>query len=521
MNFLGSDKRIIGNFQLDDYQADAIKDIYNYSYNILSKENKKQVLLHAPVGSGKTVMGAFVVNFFKRQMDELGYNESISFIWISPDTGGINEQSKDSFLDILQDVKVLDIQQGKTENKIPENTILFVNWEKLTKNANLMKKDTEETVFRDVLENTKTKKVLIIDEAHIDWTANKDSEVLEIIDPDLIINLTATPDKRLLDRVDEDHIVYISYKTVQDAGIIKDRVIVNDGLDENINYQEDKNRTSNKKIPLLNVEEILLEKAIEKREYLEVLNKQINKERFLKPLVLIQIPNTNALEDISKEYVYDFLRSRAIEEKNIGIWLANTKKNIDDLNDSKVEYLITKQAVATGWDCPRAHVLVKLRETGSVNFDIQTLGRVMRIPRGLDYSNIDLKSAYVYTPHETFKYRGAISNSEKKSIEDLTKEKNKAILKDDFKKKIGLMGVPMYKRIRIKDTFLTSETLYNFLEAEITKGNFIFKRSAMIEVKSKETIDEIDVEKDIELKDDVIQKELTITELKRIYERNS
>lgn len=517
MEFLGNDKRVIGKFQLDDYQADAIKNIYNCSYNILSKKSKEQILLHAPVGSGKTVMGAFAVNFFKRQMNELGYNEHISFIWISPDTGGINEQSKDSFLDILQDVRVLDIQQGKTENEIPEDTILFVNWEKLTKDANLMKKDTEETVFRDILKNTKTKKVLIIDEAHIDWTSNKDSEVLEIIDPDLTINLTATPDKRLLDRVAEDHMIYISYKTVQDAGVIKDRIIVNDTLDKDINYEENQNRTSNNKIPLLDVEQLLLEKAIEKREYLEVLNRQINKDVFLKPLVLIQIPNANALENISKEYVYTYLRSKGIDETKTGIWLSNTKQNIDNLRNSGVEYLITKQAVATGWDCPRAHILVKLRETGSVNFDIQTLGRVMRIPRGLDYSNPDLKSAYIYSPHETFGYRGAISNSEKRSIEELTKEKNKAKIKDSFKKTIGLMGVPMYKRIRTKDTFLTNDSLYNFLETSIVKGNFVFKTSATIEIKSKEIIEDINIEESFELEDSVIVKELTLFELKHQY----
>ena len=43
-------------------------------------------------------------------------------------------------------------------------------------------------------------------------------------------------------------------------------------------------------------------------------------------------------------------------------------------NNAEPVFLLFKQALATGWDCPRAKVLVKLRENMSETFEIQLLG---------------------------------------------------------------------------------------------------------------------------------------------------
>lgn len=48
-----------------------------------------------------------------------------------------------------------------------------------------------------------------------------------------------------------------------------------------------------------------------------------------------------------------------------------------------------KQAIATGWDCPRAKILVKLREGGTERFNIQTVGRIRRMPLREYYGHID------------------------------------------------------------------------------------------------------------------------------------
>ena len=68
-------------------------------------------------------------------------------------------------------------------------------------------------------------------------------------------------------------------------------------------------------------------------------------------------------------------------------------------NDDPAEVLIFKHAIALGWDCPRAHILVLFRQWSSDVFSVQTLGRIMRMPEpdiGY-YPNEILNNGYVYT----------------------------------------------------------------------------------------------------------------------------
>ena len=59
--------------------------------------------------------------------------------------------------------------------------------------------------------------------------------------------------------------------------------------------------------------------------------------------------------------------------------------------------MIFKQAIALGWDCPRASILVLFRDWRSITFSIQTVGRIMRMPELRHYSVDDLNMGYVYT----------------------------------------------------------------------------------------------------------------------------
>lgn len=73
--------------------------------------------------------------------------------------------------------------------------------------------------------------------------------------------------------------------------------------------------------------------------------------------------------------------------------------NPDEIKKLNGQYafLLFKQAIATGWDCPRAKILVKLREGGTERFNIQTVGRVRRMPERKHYDCPLLDNCYVYT----------------------------------------------------------------------------------------------------------------------------
>ncbi len=67
-------------------------------------------------------------------------------------------------------------------------------------------------------------------------------------------------------------------------------------------------------------------------------------------------------------------------------------------------FLLMKQAIATGWDCPRAKILVKLREGGDESFQIQTIGRIRRMPERKHYMFCyTLNNCYIYTLDSTYK----------------------------------------------------------------------------------------------------------------------
>ena len=87
----------------------------------------------------------------------------------------------------------------------------------------------------------------------------------------------------------------------------------------------------------------------------------------------------------------------------MAIHLSENKKNLENIskNENEVEILIFKQAIALGWDCPRAQILVLCRHWKSLTFTIQTVGRLMRMPEADKFSRYynlnQLNDAYVYT----------------------------------------------------------------------------------------------------------------------------
>ena len=66
-------------------------------------------------------------------------------------------------------------------------------------------------------------------------------------------------------------------------------------------------------------------------------------------------------------------------------------------NVSEVEFVIFKQAIDTGWDCPRAQILIRFREIQSEIFELQTIGRILRMPEAKHYNNDNLNKAFIYT----------------------------------------------------------------------------------------------------------------------------
>jgi type III restriction enzyme len=125
--------------------------------------------------------------------------------------------------------------------------------------------------------------------------------------------------------------------------------------------------------------------------------------------MLIQLPNDDKElhergEQTKEEIVLGYLRSKGVDiETKVALWFDNHKKNLEFIeeNDDTTEILLFKQAAGTGWDCPRAHILVMFREITSTTFYVQTLGRILRMAEPYnkaDFVNTpDLRTGFLYT----------------------------------------------------------------------------------------------------------------------------
>ena len=384
--------------ELKGFQVTAVNNLINQTSMLLDKEGTKKVCVFcSPTGSGKTIMTAkFIEGIIKRREDE------ICFVWITIGKGDLHVQSRNSLRRIFSGnpkVSLLenDFQGGRSE--IQRNEVVVVNWEKIRSKdkvsgewKNVVMKDGEKYNFRDVLKATREKRkvILIIDESHIGATAERTAELRDEVDADVVMEISATPKIRPSASDISKGVaawIEVSASDVIEEGLIKKEIIINEDLDELSELEIDS-------------QQAVLEKAFEKRQSLQNSFDKIGVD--INPLVLIQIPNADAGE-AKLNAVVDFLSSKEITENNLrlGIWLDGytSASNLEGIaeNTHPIQYLIFKQAIDTGWDCPRAHILIKFRESKSETFEIQVIGRILRMPEQKHYDIDELNNGYIFT----------------------------------------------------------------------------------------------------------------------------
>lgn len=123
----------------------------------------------------------------------------------------------------------------------------------------------------------------------------------------------------------------------------------------------------------------------------------------INPLIIVQIPNKSEtlLDGVERWFEAQGL---TYENGQLAVWLSDRHENLEgiDAPAAPSTAVIIKQAVATGWDCPRAQILVKLRDNMDETFEIQTIGRIRRMPEAKHYGSDLLDSCYLYTFDEKF-----------------------------------------------------------------------------------------------------------------------
>jgi len=384
-----------------EYQVNAIGQLVKSVCELLAKDASNKVcVFQSPTGSGKTVM---VAKFIEEIIKELPETD-LCFLWVSIGKGDLHKQSKKSLeriFDGFPNVNLLEEEFFGSRNYIEQNEVVVVNWEKLySKYAsggnkgewkNKVMRDGEGVNFIEVLETTREKRkiVLIIDESHYASDAQRTNELRQIINADVTLEMSATPK---IQPTAQDiakgnaKLVYVDPKDVIAEGMIKKELIINENLEKLV----DDEKTS---------QDIIIEAAYNKR--LELKEAYTKAGSNINPLCLIQLPNAEA-GVAKKEVIEAFLADKGITETNgkLAVWLSEEKSDsLDQIShfESEVEFLLFKQAIDTGWDCPRAHILVKLRDIQSYTFEVQTVGRILRMPEQMHYEDENLNTGFIFT----------------------------------------------------------------------------------------------------------------------------
>ena len=381
---------------LKDFQLNAVSKLLTRSKELLEQTSSKKIIFKSPTGSGKTLM---IAEYINRLINEKSNKNNVSFIWTTPrrTLTGQSKKKIDNYLKKLRSVKTYYFQD-LIDKTIPENSILFLNWESINKiNKNtIIRENEEEFYLSKVLENTKDKGrqiILIIDESHHHATSEISQKLIKDISPKLTIEVSATP---VL--INPDEIVTVNIEEVKLAGLIKKSV--------KLNYNFKNSLLKNRINSALSKgsEQFVIDEAIKKRRELKKKFSDIKSK--INPLLLIQLPDNikGQEEDKVRIRVQEYLEYKYnIKTQNgkLAIRLSEDKTNLQNIakNDNEAEVLIFKQAIALGWDCPRAQILVLLRNWKSLNFSIQTIGRIMRMPeiKKGHYSKEILNHSYVYT----------------------------------------------------------------------------------------------------------------------------
>jgi type III restriction enzyme len=162
-------------------------------------------------------------------------------------------------------------------------------------------------------------------------------------------------------------------------------------------------------------EQKCLAMALDQREQLALLasKEQAEGAPYLRPLVLIQ---SEARSKTKETRHADWVKKELMENHNIPeeeiVIATGSERGLEALKDEyqggifsdqcPVKYVITQKALAEGWDCSFAYILVSMAGVKSATAVEQLLGRILRQPQAKHRKNEALNRSYAYVVSKDF-----------------------------------------------------------------------------------------------------------------------
>lgn len=412
-------------FTLKDYQEDAVDDVLHALERARTSWQRDgeetSIALTAPTGAGKTVMAAAVIEslFYGNERFNVDADEGAVVLWFSDDPN-LNDQTRMRLMDASEKFTSSDlvvIEPPFAQPRLEPGKVYFLNTQKLSKSSRLTRGHVEDASQLDMADaGTPDLQGYTIWET-IANTINDDDRTLYLIldEAHRGFNTKATRDKStLVRRLIQGHagypaipIVWGISATIQhfqdamtEADVAKDRrafpaVMVDPGRVQESGLVKDvvsldiPNEAGNFDTTLVKLAARKLLASTER--WSEYSSSQGLTEKVV-PLLVLQTPNLPEPDQIGRALdaiaeVIPELHSGNVahvfgdhSRQFFGKWDVEWIEPQRVQDTSFVRVLIAKDAISTGWDCPRAEVMVSFRPAKDNTHITQLLGRMVRSP---------------------------------------------------------------------------------------------------------------------------------------------
>lgn len=413
-----------------DFQDDAVLQLTEEIESARSEIDRgrpQAVVLSSPTGSGKTVIITLLMERLWAGHESISPDPNAVFLWIS-DSPELNIQSKEKIeaaSDVFPRSRLVIIDTNFDRERLAPGYIYFLNTQKLGVSSLLTKPGDGRTwTIWQTIENTAkaspTHFNLIVDEAHrgmgLSVAAENNARTLiqrfikgapevNLSPVPLVIGMSATPERfhRVLEGFSRiTRPVDVSPEDVRESGLIKDRIILDIAEDD-----QPADWTL-----LRDAAERTIKYAQEWKCYCAAQGLAPSVE----PVLVVQVEDgtqtTLTRTDLSKavdvlEKVYGRFAEGELchcfqEEDEITAGGYRIRK-IDASkiqSDAAVRVVFFKMALTTGWDCPRAEVMMSFRRAADHTLIAQLVGRMVRTPLARRIEDDEfLGSVALFLPH--------------------------------------------------------------------------------------------------------------------------
>jgi len=415
--------------ELKSFQETAARDIIDSldEARISAAKGKLQaVVLAAPTGSGKTITLAQVIDYTFGGGDRIPARPNTVFLWLS-DSPELNAQSKNKLLgacDHLPYYKMVTIESDNfKDDLLHAGHVYFINTQLLGKDKLLTKEggDNRNTTFWQTVAATIARApqdfVLIIDEAHRGASANdrnrtptmqkfiRGSEADGLPPVPLVLGMSATPQRfnaLLGDANRTQRPINIDPEEVRLSGLLKDLIVVHNpraAVKSDLTLLEDAAKTW-KSFTKLWEDYCASEKEKETVRPILVVQVEDGTEHTLTRTPLADVVRVIERESGPlglNEIVHCFHDANEFQEAGRIIRKLEASRIQDD---PEVKVVLFKTALSTGWDCPRAEVMMSFRRAQDPTSIAQLVGRMIRTPLARRIvTNEVLDTVELFLPH--------------------------------------------------------------------------------------------------------------------------